>query len=187
MQKRGWAARDTNTKEMMMRKILALLALASPLAFAPLAFGADDPDATFYKKAAEGGLFEIDTGNQAAKTSNNQQIKDLGSMLVTDHTAANDKLKALAASKNIALPTTASVGQMAQKAKLDVLTGDTYDKSFVKTQIKAHQQTIALFKKEIAGGQDADAKAFAKETLPTLRKHLKAAQSIAASAGYTTS
>jgi putative membrane protein len=70
---------------------------------------------------------------------------------------------------------------------LDVLTGDTYDKSFIKTQIKAHQQTIALFKKEIAGGQDADAKAFAKETLPTLRKHLKAAQSIAASAGYTKS
>jgi putative membrane protein len=173
-------------KEKMMRKILALVALVTPLAFAPLAFGADDPDATFYKKAAEGGLFEVDTGNQAAKSSNNQQIKDFGSMLVTDHTAANDKLKSIAASKDISLPTTASVSQMATKAKLDVLTGDTYDKSFIKTQIKAHQQTIALFRKEAATGQDPDAKAFAKETLPTLRKHLKAAQAIAAQAGYTT-
>ncbi len=170
-----------------MKKILALVALVSPLALAPLAFGADDPDATFYKKAAEGGIFEVDTGNQAAKSSNNQQIKDFGTMLVTDHTAANDKLKALAASKNISLPTTASVGQMAQKAKLDVLTGDTYDKSFINTQIKAHEQTIALFKKEIATGQDPDAKAFATATLPTLRKHLKEARSIAASAGYTKS
>ena len=164
-----------------MRKILALAALVAPLTFAPLAFGADDPDATFYKKAAEGGLFEVDTGNQAAKSSNNQQIKDFGSMLVTDHTAANDKLKALAASKNISLPTTSSMGEMAQKAKLDVLTGDTYDKSFLSTQIKAHRQAIALFKKEIATGQDADAKAFAAATLPTLRKHLKEAESIAAS------
>jgi putative membrane protein len=170
-----------------MKRILALVALVSPLAFAPLAFGADDPDAAFYKKAAEGGLFEVDTGNQAAKTSNNQQIKDFGTMLVTDHTAANDKLKALADSKNISLPTTASVGQMAEKAKLDVLTGDTYDKSFVMTQIKAHRQTIALFKKEIATGQDPDAKAFATATLPTLRKHLKDARAIAASAGYTKS
>jgi putative membrane protein len=158
----------------------------SPLALAPLAFGADDPDATFYKKAAEGGIFEVDTGNQAAKSSNNQQVKDFGSMLVTDHTAANEKLKGIAASKNISLPTTSSVGQMGQKAKLDVLTGDTYDKSFINTQIKAHEQTIALFKKEIATGQDADAKAFATATLPTLRKHLKEARSIATQAGYST-
>lgn len=166
-----------------MKKILALAALAGPLAFAPLAFGADDPDATFYKKAAEGGLFEVDTGNQAAKSSNNQRIKDFGSTLATDHTAANDKLKALAASKNITLPTSASMAEMAEKAKLDVLTGDTYDKSFIKTQIKAHRQTIALFKKEIATGQDADAKAFASATLPTLRKHLKQAEAIAATEG----
>jgi putative membrane protein len=175
---------EKTVEEKTMKKLLALAALASPLAFAPLAFAADDPDATFYKKATEGGLFEVDTGNQAAKTSNNQQIKDFGTMLATDHAAANDKLKSIAASKNISLPSSASVGQMAQKAKLDVLTGDTYDKSFVNTQIKAHEQTIALFKKEIASGQDADAKAFATATLPTLRKHLKQARAIATQAGY---
>jgi putative membrane protein len=170
-----------------MKKMLVLAALVGPLAFAPIAFGADDPDATFYKKAAEGGLFEIDTGNQAAKSSNNQQIKDFGSMLVTDHTVADDKLKTLAASKDISLPTTASVGQMAQKAKLDVLTGDAYDKAFITTQIEAHERTIALFKKEVSTGQDPDAKAFATAALPTLRKHLKAARSIAAQAGYAKS
>ena len=31
-----------------MRKLLAMIALVSPIAAAPLAFGADDPDATFY-------------------------------------------------------------------------------------------------------------------------------------------
>ena len=43
-----------------------------------------------------------------------------------------------------------------------------------------HEQTVALLKKEIASGQDADAKAFAQSILPTVRAHLKAAHSLAA-------
>lgn len=167
-----------------MRKFVALVAMVSPLAFAPLAFGADTPDASFYKKAAEAGIFEVDAGNQAQQKAKSQSVKDFGAMMVKDHTAAGDQLKTLAASKNVSLPTTASVGQMAEKAKLDVLTGDTYDKSYIKSQIKAHVNTIALFRKEIASGQDADAKSFATATLPTLRSHLKQAKSIAAQAGY---
>jgi len=167
------------------KNTLALIAVVAALAAAPVAFGADDPDASFYKKAAESGIFEVDAGNQAEQKSNSQPVKDFGAMMVKDHTAANDQLKTLAASKNISLPTTASVSEMAQKAKLDVLTGDTYDKSYVTGQIKAHRQAIALFKKEIATGQDADAKAFATSTLPTLRSHLKAAKSIASQAGYS--
>jgi putative membrane protein len=70
--------------------------------------------------------------------------------------------------------------QMATKAKLDVLSGDTFDKSYIKSQVAAHEQTVALFQKEIATGQDPDAKAFASQTLPTIRAHLKAIRSIAA-------
>jgi putative membrane protein len=172
-------------KEIRMRKLLAMIALASPLAAAPLAFGADDPDATFYKKAAESGIFEVDAGNQAQQKAGMQPVKDFGAMMVKDHTAANNQLKTLAASKNVSLPTSASVAEIAQKGKLDVLTGDTYDKSYIKGQIKAHHEAIALFKKEIASGQDADAKSFAQQTLPTLQQHLKAARDIATQNGWT--
>jgi putative membrane protein len=164
-----------------MKHLLALLILTAPL----VAAAADVPDASFYKKAAEGGLFEVDAGNLAQQKGNSQAVKDFGGMMVTDHSAANDKLKALAASKNISLPTSSSVGQMATKTKLDVLSGDTFDKSYIKSQVKAHRQTIALFRKEIASGQDADAKAFATATLPTLRTHLKKINSIAADGGVS--
>jgi putative membrane protein len=169
-----------------MKNIVALLILAVPLMAVPLmAAAADNPDASFYKNAAEGGIFEVDAGNLAQQKGNTQAIKDFGAMMVTDHSAANDKLKALAASKNISLPTSASVGQMATKAKLDVLSGDTFDKSYIKSQVKAHRETIALFKKEIASGQDPDAKAFATATLPTLQMHLKKIKGIAADEGVT--
>ena len=163
-----------------MNRLLAFLIVGLPLA----AFAADaNPDASFFKRAAEGGIFEVDAGNLAQQKSTNQQVKDFGAMMVKDHSAANQKLQSIAASKSITLPTSASVGQMATKGKLDVLSGDTFDKSYIKSQLKAHQQTIALFKKEIASGQDPDAKAFASATLPTLRMHLKTIKTIAANEG----
>ena len=167
-----------------MRKLFAMIALVSPLAAAPLAFGADNPDASFYKKAAEAGIFEVEAGNQAQQKANMQSVKDFGAMMVKDHTAANDQLKSVAASKDVSLPTSPSAAQMAEKGKLDLLSGDTYDKSYIRGQIKAHREVIALFKKEIASGQDPDAKAFAKQTLPVLEKHLRAADKIAEQNGW---
>lgn len=165
-----------------MKSSFFALMLSLPLA----AFAASSPDASFYKHAAEGGISEVDAGRLAHDKASSQQVKDFGAMMVKDHSAANEKLQALASSKSVTLPTTASVGQMATKAKLDVLSGDTFDKSYVKGQISAHRQTIALFRKEISSGQDADAKAFASETLPTLRAHLKAITKIAADMGIKT-
>jgi putative membrane protein len=165
-----------------MKRAWILLMLTAPV----LVWAASNPDESFYKNAAEGGIFEVDAGKLAQDKGNSQQVKDFGAMMVKDHSAANEKLKTLAATKNIDLPTSASVGQIATKAKLNVLSGDTFDNSYITSQLKAHRATIALFRKEIASGQDADAKAFATATLPTLRAHLKAIDSIAANAGVST-
>ena len=153
-----------------------------------LAWGADTtPDASFYKHIAEGGIAEVDAGNLAEEKATDPKVKDFAGMMVKDHTAANDKLKALADSKGIKLPTSASVAQMATEAKLKVLSGQTFDDSYMKGQVKAHQQTVALLKKEIASGQDADAKSFAQSILPTVRSHLKAANALAAAQSTATS
>jgi putative membrane protein len=166
----------------MKRVTTLVLLLAAPV----LAFAADNPDAAFFKNAAEGGISEVDAGTLAQSKGTSQAVKDFGAMMVKDHTAANDKLKTIAAAENVKLPTSASVGQMAAKAKLEMLSGDTFDKSYIKNQLKAHRRTVALFKKEVATGQDAQAKAFATETLPTLQAHLKKIHEIATEAGVDT-
>ncbi|HEY4445873.1 MAG TPA: DUF4142 domain-containing protein [Steroidobacteraceae bacterium] len=163
-----------------MKAAFLSLALALPI----VALGAD-ADATFYKHAAEGGMAEVELGNLAQQKSSSQRVKDFGAMMVADHTAANDKLKAIAASKNIKLPTSPSVGQMATKAKLEVLSGDTFDKSYIKSMIADHEEDIKEFKKESVSGQDADAKAYATATLPTLEAHLKKIRAIATAAGVS--
>ncbi len=108
-------------------------------------------------------------------------------MRVTDHTAANDKLKAIAERKNIKLPSSPSVGQMATKTKLEVLSGSTFDKSYIRGMVEDHEQDIKEFQTEANSGQDPDAKAYAAVTLPTLKLHLKKIQAIAAAQGVDVS
>jgi putative membrane protein len=148
-----------------------------------IVMAADNPDATFYKKAAEGGMAEVEMGKLAQEKSSTASVKQFGAQMVTDHSAANEKLKAIAVGKNIKLPTSPSVGQMATKTKLEVLSGATFDKSYIKGMVKDHQEDIKEFQTEANSGQDPDAKAYAAATLPTLKSHLKMIQAIAAEKG----
>ena len=167
-----------------MRRAFVSLALVLPIA----AFGADsNPDTAFFKDAAEGGIAEVEVGTLAQQKADTQSVKEFGSMMVKDHSAANEKLKGIAASKNIPLPTSAGVAQMARKAKLEILSGKTFDRSYIKSMIKDHEEDIALFKKEAQSGQDPDARAYATATLPTLKAHLRKIRSIAKSEGVETS
>jgi putative membrane protein len=163
-----------------MKRAFVSLVLVLPLA----AIAADaTPDSAFYKHAAEGGIAEVEAGTLAQQKSDNPSVKDFGAMMVKDHSAANEKLKSVAAAKNISLPMSPSVAQMASKAKLEILSGKAFDKSYIKGMIKDHDEDIAMFEKEAESGQDPEAKAYAAATLPTLRAHLRKIKAIANSAG----
>jgi putative membrane protein len=161
--------------------------MSMSLALPVSVFAADNPDASFYKKAAEGGLAEVELGTLAQDKSPTQSVKDFGSMMIKDHSAANEKLKAIAEAKSIKLPTSPSVGQIATKTKLEVLSGNTFDKSYIKGMVADHKEDIKEFQKEASTGQDPDAKAFAGATLPTLKAHLKKIEAIAAAQGVDAS
>jgi putative membrane protein len=160
-------------------------ALAMLLGLPAIIWGANpSPDQSFYKKAAEGGVSEVELGKLAQEKGQSQAVKDFGAMMVKDHTAGNEKLKSVASTKGIIdLPTTSSVGQMSTKAKLEVLQGAAFDKSYVKNMVSDHEEDIKEFEKEAQSGQDPDAKAFAKATLPTLKAHLTKIRAIASGAG----
>jgi putative membrane protein len=164
-----------------MNRHILILACALPL----VAYAADNPDSSFYKNIAEAGLAEVSDATLATQSATDPKLKDFAAMMIKDHSAANDKLSALAGTKDITLPTSPSVSEMATHAKLKLESGDTFDKAYIKDQVSAHRAAIRLLRKEIATGQDADAKAFAKSVLPTVQGHLKAINAIAADDGVT--
>jgi putative membrane protein len=147
------------------------------------AASADSPDSSFLKSAAQGGMSEVELGQLAQQKASNPAVKEFGAMMIKDHSAANEKLKALAAAEQVSLPDSPSLMQKASKAKLSMLSGDSFDNAYVKSMIDDHKDDIKEFQKEISEGTDPQAKAFASATLPTLQKHLQKIESIAASSG----
>jgi putative membrane protein len=57
-------------------------------------------DAAFIKKAANGGITEVELGRIAAEKGTSQDVKDFGNRMVTDHGKANDQLKTVASKLN---------------------------------------------------------------------------------------
>ncbi|HEY3731034.1 MAG TPA: DUF4142 domain-containing protein [Steroidobacteraceae bacterium] len=168
-----------------MNKLAWMITLA--FAFPLQAMCADkSPDESFYKEAAEGGLSEVQQGQMAQEKGQSAAVKDFGAMMIRDHSAANEKLKGVADAKGIKLPTMPGASEMASIGKLKVLSGDSFDKSYIKGMVKDHEDDIAAFEKEVKTGKDPEAKQFASSTLPTLRAHLDKIRSIASSAGIDT-
>ena len=76
------------------------------------------------------------------------------------------------------MPQSPSVKDKATKAMLSKLSGEKFDKAYMKDMVKDHTADVQDFKKESTAGHDPDVKNFASETLPTLQDHLKQAESI---------
>jgi len=144
---------------------------------------ANNPDNEFYKAAATGGFAEVELAKLAQEKSKAEDVKEFAAMMVKDHTAANNKLKTLAAANDVTLPDDTTLMQKATKKKLEVQSAADFDEAYVKQQIKAHEDTAALMKNEIDGGKDPDAKRFATEALPTVEAHLAHITRIAATRG----
>ena len=159
---------------------LVLIALLGTLPLA--AWAADNPDESFYKKAAEAGMAEVHAGQMAQEKGTSPAVKEFAAMMVKDHTEANKKLTRIAMAKNIDLPKGPGMMNTAKEKKADMKSGDSFDKEYIQQQIKAHEDTAALLQKEIDSGKDPEAQAFAKETLPKVKAHLAKINQIAASA-----
>ncbi|AOM80016.1 DUF4142 domain-containing protein [Pedobacter steynii] len=131
-----------------------------------------EEDSKFAVDAAEGGLAEVDLGKMAQQRAIDPSVKDFGSMMVSDHSKANEELKVLAKQKNIVLP--AVLGEENQRI-LNALTekkGKDFDKAYVKLMVNDHKKDIKLFEEAQEKVTDPDIKAFIIKTLPTLKAHL---------------
>ena len=170
---------------------IALVALTSfgltPGAFAQMsetstgntASGLSSADRTFVKEAAQGGMAEVELGQLAVQKASSPDVKQFGQRMVDDHSKANDQLKQVASEKGVTLPSKLSVKDAATKAKLEKLSGDSFDRAYMKDMVKDHTKDVSAFQKESQNGQDPAVKNFASQTLPTLQDHLNQAQSIA--------
>lgn len=140
--------------------------------------GKKNSDSKFMMMAAMSDMNEISASNAALSKSSNEEVKKFAQMMVDDHTKASEELKPIAMSKNVMLPTDTDAKHKAAMEKMSAMSGDGFDKEYIKMMVKDHEKAVALFQKEADTGKDAEAKAFAAKTLPTLQGHLEMARSM---------
>jgi putative membrane protein len=133
-------------------------------------------DAEFAVAAADGGLLEVRLGELAVSQASAASVKKFGQSMIDDHSKANEELKALAAKKNIALPTSLSEKNQKKYDELSGKSGAEFDKAYASFMVDDHKEDIEEFKKEAEKGNDADVKAWASGKIPVLEHHLMMAQ-----------
>lgn len=142
------------------------------------AAAASDHAAMFLTDAIQGDNGEIAYGKKAQELGTTQGVKDFGKMLVEDHTKARDQAVAVAKAMNVPIPD----GIKPEKQKMiDMATGMSgagFDKDFIKDMIDDHKKDIDKFQQEAGSTDPAQVTDLAKQTLPTLKKHLEKAQSL---------
>ncbi|MDE1164569.1 MAG: DUF4142 domain-containing protein [Pseudomonas sp.] len=139
------------------------------------AFAATSND--FVDTAAAGGIAEVEAGKLAQEKSASADIKAFASEMVKDHTAANHELTALAKKLDLQVPDDAALTAKAKKMILE-MRDESFDKAYTNNQVKAHEDTVALFKKEADTSDNPELKAWAAKTLPKIEHHLDQAKAL---------
>ncbi len=135
-------------------------------------------DEKFVEKAALGGMAEVAAGEVAKTKGSSDAVKQFGAQMVTDHSKANDELKAIVSNKGMSAPTELDNAHKKAVAKLEGKSGKDFDKAYKSQMVSDHKATISLFEKEAKSGKDPELKAFASKTLPDLKHHLEMAQAM---------
>ena len=135
-------------------------------------------DSTFAVKAAIGGLMEVEAGNLAQQNGSSQRVKDFGAMMVRDHSAASEELKALATSKGFSLPTTMPESDQKHMDMVRNMKGKSFDDHYKSMMLDHHTKDVSEFEKASNNLKDPDLKNWATKTLPTLKMHLDSAKAL---------
>jgi putative membrane protein len=133
-------------------------------------------DTEFMTEAASGGMMEVELGQLASNKAVSADVKKFAKMMVDDHSKANSELKSLAAQKGITLPTMLMEKHQKMVNDLTAKMGKDFDKEYMNMMVDDHKEDIDAFEKAAEKGNDADLKAFAAKTIPTLKQHLEMAE-----------
>jgi putative membrane protein len=140
---------------------MKISALPVMLAFAIAAFGTTSysqsaktqqstahQDTEFVKKAAQGSVNEIDLAQIALKKSNDDEVKDFAQKMITDHNSLIEDMKPFAEEAGLERPEHPDAATEALKLKLDVLSGKSFDKAYIKAMVEDHHKDLEAFMKE---------------------------------------
>lgn len=168
----------------------ALLTLTVP----PVLFAADAPksgavttadaaaDGKFMQDVIHGNLTEIKAAKIAEGQTKREDVKNFAKSMEKDHTDVNKNLMTLVDRMKLKLSKDPGEHQPfldGLKAKAKANDPD-FDHTYVAAAVESHEKCVKMFETFSSTTKNADLKAFADNTLPGLKTHLKHSQDLLA-------
>jgi putative membrane protein len=134
---------------------------------------------------------EVTLGQWVSSNTQNDAVRAFAQMLVTDHSNGVQQVQATIQSTGIQ-PDPAAQAQAANEAAqalqmIQSQTGAEMDRHFAHHAVMDHQKDIRDTQRAIAAAHNPAVRQLLEGTMPVLRKHLAAAQQLAAQVGPPTS
>jgi putative membrane protein len=190
----------------MKRLMLALLATLGLTLFAhqqAIAQTSLSDARVFARMATIGNNFELMSSELALARSNNSAVRDFASQMISDHGLVGQQMTALRmqvfgprpsaelpsylqSQTSLVVPVQMTQGRpyldsrhRAMLARLRSAPPALFDREYMRSQLIAHRENIALFSSYARNGRHPAFRSFAAQNLPTLQQHYRHAQMIA--------
>ncbi len=167
------------------------LILLSSLICAPLAMAgtlhANEPaaaasvsqsDEQFIRKAAAGGIAEVEMAKLAKGKAVSPQVREFAEQMIVDHEKANQKLENLAASRGVTVSTALDAEHQANLEELAKESGEAFDLQYMRAQVAGHEMMQTLLEDEAKTSTDQWLRKFAEGTLSTVEAHHRMAEDV---------
>ena len=132
----------------------------------------------YVPNAAMGDMYEIQAADIALERSQNAQVKELATMIKTDHTAASNAMKAMLpqAAPDMAPPTELDERRQGLIDNLRSASAENFDATWIDQQIAAHNEALTLHRG--FSNEDSPLAAHARSVVPKIEAHLRQAEQI---------
>lgn len=136
-------------------------------------------DKAFLRKAAEGGMAEVELGQLAQQKASSQDVRQFGEKMAQDHSQLNEQLKPIAEQEGVRPPKGLSKKDEATMKKLEGLSGTEFDHAYIEAMLKDHKKDLKEFRETADRTQNPQLKDAAQRGAQVIESHLQEIQQIA--------
>jgi putative membrane protein len=117
-------------------------------------------------------MYQIQAGKIAEAKGQSPEVRDLGKMMVTDHTAMSNQMRHIFAATNTKIPTTLGARGKRMINDLNAASPADFDKLYLSQMQTSQAGELTLLSGYAEGGESSDIKPAAAKAIPKIQAHL---------------
>lgn len=126
----------------------------------------------YVRMAASSDQYEIGSSQMVLAGAQNADVRRFAQMMIDHHTQTTRQLTAAATAAGITPPTSPDPSKAAMLSELQAAQGGARERLYVRQQLMAHQEALALHQGYAANGDNAQLRAVAGQAVPIIQQHL---------------